>query len=114
MKALLATICLGLALAGCASFQQTPQQAMQGYCAVSVPEFAAVDSVKDQLDDKAKKLVDVAAPLNAAICTPAAISAATPETVQQYLVQVLPAVTVLGIELAAKHDAPASAAGATK
>lgn len=114
MKALIAAVCIA-ALTGCAAVgTQTPQQQLQGYCAVSVPEFAAVDTVKDQLDANAAKLVSIAAPINAAICTPAAINAATPETVQQYLAQVLPAVTVLGIELASKKNAAAPAVGASQ
>lgn len=107
MKALIATTCLTLALVGCASVQQTPQQVMQGYCAVSVPEFAALSSVSDKLDAKAAQLVNAAAPINAALCAPAAVVSATPESVQQYLAQVLPAVTVLGVTLAAEHAAPA-------
>lgn len=97
--ALLALIAL---LSGCATVStQTPQQALQAYCTVSVPEIAAFQASATLLSPTAQKALLVVAPLNATLCSPTSIAAATQGDVTTYMQQVLPALTTLAIEFAA-------------
>lgn len=103
----LAILVLAVALAGCAGMtQQTPQQALQSYCTVSVPEIAAFQSEASKLTPKAQAALAKAAPVNATLCSPASIAAASAADVATFTAQVLPAITVITIELAAKPEAP--------
>ena len=97
-------------LSGCATVaNQTPSQALQAYCTVSTPEIAAFQASAAMFSPQVQTALAIVAPLNAMLCSPTSIAAATSGDVQTYVSRVLPPLTTIALEFAAIQSKAAKA-----
>ncbi len=114
MKALLtaALLLLTMAMFGCAAPGQnglTPVQQLQAWCPTATGEVRAFQSVRADLKPTAQTALDNLAPIVLTTCDPANLANANDATVQQWVQNILPQLTIIAVEAAAAKNQ-----GATK
>lgn len=100
-----------LALGACATTgSTTPGAQLAAWCPTAQSEMTAFQTVATELPADGQKAIAVAAPLIATLCSPASVADATAGNLTQFTQDVLPALTIIGVEYAALMNAKLEAA----